>query len=689
MNKANHRISAIYKASTSLVILIGIALTLFGLSHQSTSFPWSPLKGLAITVSLFGLFTAINKLLKLSILPSLIAVFGFIALLSGNLWPLLVATTFFLSSRALGGFILRTIGIENQENNYLNQVLTGAGAFGVLVGLLAHFPVSYPGLYGLMLALPLVIFRNEILKDLTLLLHNISTKTEHNRLDLLNSLIATFATIHFLYALMPELGYDALTLHLLVPSHLFSRHQWGFDPSLYCMALIPMQGEWIFSIGYMLAGETGARLLNLSFTYLMAFQGYRIASWLGGDTRSSKLTALLFLATPLTFLETNSLHVEAIWGAFILGGVMAIVPLLAKAPTNVNSHLKLGGLFFGIAANAKAITLPILPILAVLLACYFRQWFSKKALKALLMSLASFLIIGSISYVTAWIISGNPVFPFFNNVFKSPFFPLENFDNPLFNIGVTWDILYRVTFDSIKYLEATTGAPGFQWLLLLPASIIMMAFKRNVRALLLFIIAAVSLAMIFRSQSYLRYVFPLFVIFSALIATFIYQFAKEGKAYAYLCGFSCAAVILLNILFFPAATWNYRSFPAQILLSKDLKDNYLLHRAPVRLAVAAINTINRERSPVAFFTAETFGAGLTTDGLYSSWYNNQFLTEINSIKTTQDLVNVLSKYNASYLILDENWGDAEKRNIIKASSNEIANFNYVSVRQLSEKFRSR
>lgn len=691
----NQKVSTAYKTTVLSILFLCLTLTVIGFTQHnaSSAFPWNPVKSfywfLALITFLFCLFISLNKFLKLSGLLSLTSIFVLIALISGNIWPLLVVAIFCLSSRVLGSFLLKLIGIKDYESNHLNQSLTGAGVFGILVGLLAHFPVNYPSVYGLMLALPLIIFRSEVLSDLKLFAQKISDRESNDYLTgPLSGLIATFAVVHFIYVLMPELGYDSLTLHLLVPSHLFARHQWGFDPSLYSMALIPMLGEWLFSIGYMLSGEVGSRLINLSFTYLMAFQGYRIANWPGCDIRSSKLTALLFLVTPLTFLETNSLHVEAVWGAFILGGIMAVIHLLTKIPTNVSSNLKLGGLFFGIAANAKALTLPILPVLTVLLAFYFRRWFSKKILPILLLSLALFLVIGSIPYMTAWIISGNPVFPYFNNIFKSDFFPLIEFGSPFYgSTGISWDILYKATFDSIRYLEATMGAPGFQWLLLLPASIVIMARQKDNKSLLLLIIALASIAIIFQQQNYLRYIFPLFILLSAFISASYYHFSKAGKIFKYFFGFSISIALVLNIIFFPAATWNYRSLPIKVLLSEDIKTKYLLQRSPVRLAIETVNTINLERSPVAFFTEETFGAGLSANALYPTWYDNKFRIDVDAIKTNQDLANVLSKYNSAYLILDENWGNPQKREIIKANSIEIAKFNYISVRRLADKIR--
>ena len=35
----------------------------------------------------------------------------------------------------------------------------------------------------------------------------------------------------------------------------------------YVWAVMPMLGDWLFSVGYMLGGETAARLINVGFIY--------------------------------------------------------------------------------------------------------------------------------------------------------------------------------------------------------------------------------------------------------------------------------------------------------------------------------------------------------------------------------------------------------------------------------------
>ena len=165
-----------------------------------------------------------------------------------------------------------------------------------------------------------------------------------------------------------------------------------------------------------------------------------------------------------------------------------------------------------------------------------------------------------------------------------------------------------------------------------------------------------------------------------------FHISFNKKVIFYLTGFLHSIAIMtvcLNILFLPAATWAYRSLPLRVLINDDSKRELLAWRSPVRLAVNLINEINVSRTPVAFLTVETYGAGLNADLLASTWHNKIFNNSIRAIKSTDDLAAVLIRYDSTYIILDENWGDPVIRKIVKDGSSEIMDFRHITVRRLN------
>jgi len=150
---------------------------------------------------------------------------------------------------------------------------------------------------------------------------------------------------------MPELGHDALAIHLFIPSHVASRHSWDFNVQLYIWAVMPTLGDWIYCIAYSLGGETAARLLNVGFLLVLCRLIRELILWAGGTAAGVRWAILFALTTPLTFIASSSLFIELIWSAFVVAGTLEA----CRIATEPNGrHLLLAGLLLGFAASAKA-----------------------------------------------------------------------------------------------------------------------------------------------------------------------------------------------------------------------------------------------------------------------------------------------------------------------------------------------
>ena len=61
---------------------------------------------------------------------------------------------------------------------------------------------------------------------------------------------------------------DSLALHLTIPEYLDFNHLWSFNVGYYVWAVMPMNGDWLFGLAFLLAGEYGAKLLNFGMALL-------------------------------------------------------------------------------------------------------------------------------------------------------------------------------------------------------------------------------------------------------------------------------------------------------------------------------------------------------------------------------------------------------------------------------------
>jgi 4-amino-4-deoxy-L-arabinose transferase-like glycosyltransferase len=678
---------------TFISLLAGALLTIWGLAHMQwpQALPWSDKDALFRFASFLIICTILVSIgswwSKRNALLVGVAVAVSFALLAGALWPLLVTLWFAIASALTGRSTLSILRIKPEADNWLTNFLVGAGVYGTAVGLLAHFPVNYPGVYGAALALPLILGWRVVVDQTKNILALMAQKSiagfSINGLDVA---IAVVALVYFVVALMPEVGHDALAMHLFIPSHLALRHQWGFDADTYVWAVMPMLGDWIFTIGYVLAGETASRLINISFILVLGWLVRDLVFWAGGTVYGARWAALIFLSTPLTFTESSTLFIESIWAVFFVAGTLALLRL-CESSDKTKSWIVLAALFLAFAVTTKAVTLTLFPVLLLLVLWHYKSCLKAISIPSLVAATSLFLIIGIIPYLTAWWLTGNPVFPFFNGVFKSPYYSPVNFDSATtFGKGLTWDVLYRATFDSGKYLEASAGASGFQWLILfVPTSIILFVGKQRKGITLLLIGVSVVVA-VFQSVSYLRYAFPAWAILSAAMGLALGGVKAESKAAKPVLATAFAATVLLNLLFLGAGA-PYKDFPLKSIWDMANRDAYLQGRLPIRKTVELLNQLNVGRSPVAVF-GQPLTAGIKSDALYSNWYNFRFQGEINAANTTGDVANVLLQRGVEFVILDSHWsGGPEKRELIGKATELVVEYGSIGVRRVRSDFR--
>lgn len=676
----------------SLILTIGV--TVWGLT-QIASVPaaWSTWQSLSDVVNssdgqlvviacfAFLLTWAITRTARVNLPTAGATLMILIALFANSMWPFIVVICFLVSAFCLGVCALRLLGIDVERISSTMICAVGAALYGVSVGLIAHLPVNYPAVYAAMLLAPIVIQRRKLLGLVPNLRRNCRANGRVSPLDLV---VVAAVVVHFVTALMPEVGSDALAMHLFVPDQLATMHRWGFNVNFYAWAVMPMTADWIFSICYMLGGETAARLVNVAFVFLLCALIYELVLIGRGSVRWAKTAVLIFLTTPLTFTESSSLFVEAVWTTFVVAGSLPIFMLAGKEKA-IDDSMVVAGLLLGAALSAKAVTFTILPALAMVLAVFWRKWLCADARPTIIKGTCYFSVLGAIPYLLAFWKTGNPVFPFFNNVFMSRFWWPSALRAPYsgpFAGEVNWNIFYQVTFHTEKYIEGYAGASGFLWILLLFPAVIAAAYRKKTVALALLFVAIASIIFTFHSATYLRYVFPSLVWSTAGVAVALSHYTiASGRVLTII---AVWAAIVLNCLFFRAGTsYGVISLPA--LVSQAGRQDYIEAALPVRSAVEIARELNATRGPVVFFSPP-LGAGLGADALYTNWYNYRIARDLTAVTSADELAALLKPSGARYMILDQNWGRPEQRAFVKDITDEIWGSGAVSLRKLKPKY---
>lgn len=665
----------------------GVGLTVWGLSRTKIPLSffehWEVLPGYwKFLIFCLPVLVLIGGLIPSGFLGGGILLFLLIGAALGGVWPILVVMWFIVAAILLGRILLSVLGNCGQNRNWVVDFLIGAGLYGTLVGLIAHFPVSYPGLYGVALAAPLAAKLRDAIQLAKDAVHWLTAYQPKRWLELP---IVVIALLYLTVAFMPEIGHDALAMHLFVPAHLAWRSEWGFDVETYIWAVMPMLGDWIYSIGYMLAGETAARLINVGFVLVLSWIIRDIVLWAGGTLMGANWAVLIFLSAPLTYTESSSLFIESIWGAYITAGVLLF--LRAVMSTELNHYkLRVAGSLFGFAIAAKAISFMVLPSIILLFLVSYRHWWKAESVVSILIGVGGLVAFGIIPYVTAYILTGNPVFPFYNQIFQSEYYLPVNFDSSsLFGQGLSWDILYSATFNSGKYIEGGAGAPGFQWLLLfVPASLVLL-ISANRKGLALLFIAVTTIALVFMSVTYLRYIYPAIALAVAGIGVGLSAFLAGGVAVRALTSMIACVTVGLNLVFLTSGTY-YGALEVRPLLNESGRKDYLENRLPIRIAVDVVNSINTANAPVAVF-GQAMAAGLVANALYPNWYNPGFQRRIEHAGSRDQIADVLVEYGVHYVILDAQFSNQSVREMLIGATDVVSVIRHIEVRRLRSEYR--
>jgi hypothetical protein len=230
------------------------------------------------------------------------------------------------------------------------------------------------------------------------------------------------------------------------------------------------------------------------------------------------------------------------------------------------------------------------------------------------MVLLTFLL-GCSSYTYSWVVTGSPFFPLYNEFFKSPYYPLENFHDSRWSYGVRLSSPFQITYLSDKFGEFGPGATGLT-LLGSSAGLCFLLFKRRSARWLAAAFLFATFVMFLQIQ-YLRYIFAGIVGLTSL-GVIGWAIALKPRGFLSL----VVAAALLNMALIPTTSWLLNSEFWPKVLTEPLSSQKQLTRAfnPERAVLLDLD----QRQPggcVLMATADPFIAGYEGYVNGFSWYD--------------------------------------------------------------------
>ncbi|MBT2117217.1 glycosyltransferase family 39 protein [Dyella sp. LX-66] len=429
-------------------------------------------------------------------LPSALLLVGLLLLLRFvGAGPLLAAALLVAAAAVIGSAICRADGWSHPAI----AVLVGLAVLSAAAGWLLPFPVHYFASYLVVLGAIAGLGRHRLLAMLR------GTQASWRNAVGLAPVHAGFAVLVVLMGgvalCAPTVQYDDLATHILLPEQLVALGYYKMDVASQIWSTAPWASDVIQGYIALLAGHEARGAANLIWYSLTVASVWTLASELGLSARLRWLAVALYASMPIVVSLNGSMQADTA----ITTVTVALAALSARLVRTREARLLLPFFLIGALGVALKATqgLLVLPLALVLLGHVGWRAFLAQALRA---AIPVALIAGS-SYVYAFYITGNPVFPLFNGVFKSSFGPLRNFDDPRWHQGLHWDSLWRLTFQTDRYLETIPGAIGFSMLALSGGALWTLLLPR-IRWITLALLAT-TLGM-FLGIQYVRYVAPLF-----------------------------------------------------------------------------------------------------------------------------------------------------------------------------------
>lgn len=412
-------------------------------------------------------------------------------------------------SLCLGGVILSRIKPKNSWA-FFDLVLAfyiGLGANAYLTWTLMHWPVNYIATYVLLYIVELIVFRRAALT-----VWKVIRPAATQFLTLGRGTCLILSTMLLVYALVPTYGGDEMVKHLYIPTFVAQHHFFTFNPVNHLFgfdtSIIPLAS---YVSAFLTGGEFAVRMLNW---LLVTLTGWLIlekgTQWF--DRRAGTFAMVTAFLTPVLLWVTALVLTDSFQ---LVASTLAIICTMEylTADSEFSTLLKQYGFVVPLLLLSKQggillllVTIPLLFIGAV------SDQRRRRELPALgRIGLAIVLIIAAVLPVLIhnYVITGNPVFPFYNRTMRSPYFLPTDFHDNRWNQPLRLSSLFQMTFHGRRFSENMDYSLGLSYFVFLPFVPLAFAFANSRQRRTILILALVTLLSVIvqfqLSIPYLRY----------------------------------------------------------------------------------------------------------------------------------------------------------------------------------------
>ncbi len=404
------------------------------------------------------------------------------------------------------------------------------------------------------------------------------------------TLMASVAVVYLVWAVAPEVQYDALNYHLHLPAKYLQNARIIELPYLH--AYLARWVELFFAACLAVGGAATAKMW-VFFMSLIAAAGAYALGCRAADRRVGLWAAALFLTTPLIGWLFGTAYIDNILALFVTSSFIALMRWQdSKKDGWLYAAALLAGVGVGSKVNIALIYVLIGPILT---------WQLRSRLRVLAIAVIAASVFAVPTYALTYSFTGNPIFPLLNGVFKSPKWPLDNKITNASDYGLPMNARslirfpFRLTFDTIRFGEALPrGSVGLTLLLAFPFSLFLL--QRGRPAVQLLIAAVMSYVLVmFYTMQYARYYLIVLPLVAVVAVMTVFHLTPPSRWLSV----GLFLIVIVQPLVHSVQYWNIpERFPIKLALGLEDRQSLLRRALPGYEATTYLNAVTREHDKV-------------------------------------------------------------------------------------------
>ncbi len=423
-------------------------------------------------------------------------------------------------------------------------------------------------------------------------------------------LLTILLCFSLLFLLTPSIGNDELTYHLAVPKLYLDHHGFYFIPG-NIFSNYPLNTEMLFLPALMLQGDVFAKIIHFSMAMLVLTGMWHFSRHHLPEIASPALGLLVFFSIPSVFITSHMAYNDM---AMAFYSFLAFYGFMNWFENQEKAWLVLCGVFTGLAAATKysGLLLPLLGCLGVLYASRRNQEKPGQAIIYIAIYWFGATLAASPIYIKTWFMTGNPLYPFFYDIFGGLGWSKEqarHYGYFLHSLGMGRNfsdyimLPWNLSINARMHSSAFDGILGPVFILTLPFAV---GIKKVPTVIKISLIYCLFFFMFWASSAQqVRYLIPIFPVLAIITTYVLYKYRKAPKPMSVLLIILIAGSIIFNTYHISREFRTIR--PDRFVFGRENRGTFLTRLIPSYPMFQHINTHLPEKTKVFFIYMRNLG----------------------------------------------------------------------------------